>query len=233
MSEQEVISKIHFLSDDITLYGNIAVPLKHRNVGVLIMHGGGQINADVYKNRQQALAENGFASLAFNFRGVGQSEGVMSESTLTDRLHDAIAAYDILAKHVDTIVVMGASMGGFVAIKLTGHRNVAGLILIGSAAYAREAELLPFNHEFTAILHTWGSWTNSQSYELLQKYTKPVLLVYGSEDKIIPSDIQEKYRSLLKPGDIYVEIPGAPHTIPVEMKELLLSPVMEFLKKFV
>lgn len=227
-----MVSKIQFLSETLKLGGNISVPTNHKNIGILILHGGGQINADVYKNRQQAFAENGFASLAFNFRGVGQSEGVMSESTLENRVEDAIAAYDVLTKHVDNIVVMGASMGGYVAIKLTEHRNVAGLILIGSAAYAREAELSPFNHEFTAILHTLGSWTNSHSYELLQNYTKPILLVYGSEDTIIPKDIQVKYRSLLKPSDTYVEISGAPHTIPDEKRELLISAVMGFLKGF-
>lgn len=232
MADQNAVSKIQILSGDIKLYGNIAVPKNHKNIGVLIFHGGGQIDADIYKNRQQFFADNGYASLAFNFRGVGQSAGVMAESTLTDRVTDAVAAYDMLAKHVDNIIVMGASMGGYVAIKLTELCNVAGLILIGSAAYAREAENTPFNHEFTSILHTWGSWTNSHSYELVQNYTEPILLVYGAEDKIIPSDIQEKYRSLLKSTDTYLEVAGAPHTIPDTKREVLIDAVMGFLKRY-
>ena len=53
-----------------------------------------------YQELQQFLATNGFISLSFDFRGVGQSEGIFIDGTLDNRLQDAKKAYEELQKYI-------------------------------------------------------------------------------------------------------------------------------------
>ncbi len=78
----------------------------------------------------QALAGNGFATLRFDFTGLGQSEGDFADSTFSTDLEDLRAAADWLADTVGApTLLVGHSLGGAavlaVAERLDSVRAVA------------------------------------------------------------------------------------------------------------
>jgi pimeloyl-ACP methyl ester carboxylesterase len=77
------------------------------------------------------LASDGYASLTFNFRGYGSSEG----SKDIDRIHrDVAAAIDFVRRElgVSTIVLVGASMGGTASLVAAAEEDVAGVATLSA-----------------------------------------------------------------------------------------------------
>ena len=65
------------------------------------------------------LAEAGIASLRFDFRGSGESEGTFDEMTVAREIEDVVAAYQFLKARPEVdgsrLGLMGLSMGGMVS----------------------------------------------------------------------------------------------------------------------
>lgn len=203
--------RIEFGSDNLELVANL-FPSK-KNVGLLCLHGGGVGSKERYLELQEFLQGRGFPSFAFDFRGVGESEGAFEESTLNKRLTDAVAAFDYFAGQLRHIVVLGTSMGAHIATNLSTKRKTAGLILLYGAAYAQEAENKSFTEELSQVLRRKDLWKNSPVFPILEKYKEPVLIAYGKEDDVVPQDIQERFRDSLKATDIFELLPQSGHII--------------------
>ncbi|MBU0595581.1 alpha/beta fold hydrolase [Candidatus Bipolaricaulota bacterium] len=149
--------EIAFASDGLTLYGTLALP----EVGegpfpaVLFVHGSGPVDRDgnaidlssgrvampmdVYGQLAHALAEAGIASLRFDKRGVGASDGDSATASRSDLLDDVRAAVDALRAQPEVdpqaIILAGHSEGGYLApVIATEDADVAGVILLAGAA---------------------------------------------------------------------------------------------------
>lgn len=68
------------------------------------------------------LAEKGFATLRFDFRGIGHSEGDFEDSNFTTNIADLHAAVDFLrAEYQAPLGLIGHSLGGAAALAVAGH----------------------------------------------------------------------------------------------------------------
>lgn len=217
------MQKIKFISDGNILVGNLFVKDERARFGLLFLHGGGTATKERYRELQEFLLEKNIGSFAFDFRGVGESEGKFVDGSLQKRLIDAISAYNELKKHVDEIVIVGASMGGHVATQLSTSMESAALILLYPGAYAKEAEDKPLNEEFTYILRQENSWIDSPAFVAVENYKKPVLIMYGEQDTVVPMGVQEKYRELVKTKGKFIVLKNAAHPF--------ISPQIELQKK--
>ncbi len=90
---------------------------------VLLCHGfGGNKSGKsrLFVKLSERLAEAGIASLRFDFRGAGDSEGSFQETTIQTLLQDAEAAFHFLSQHaaIDSrrLGLLGRSLGGMIAI---------------------------------------------------------------------------------------------------------------------
>jgi pimeloyl-ACP methyl ester carboxylesterase len=81
---------------------------------------------------EAAAVARGRAFLRFDYRGHGQSDGVFAASTIGDWLGDALAAFDMLTQGPQ--ILIGSSMGGWIALKLATLRAERVKSLIGIAA---------------------------------------------------------------------------------------------------
>jgi pimeloyl-ACP methyl ester carboxylesterase len=80
--------------------------------GVVLAHGG-QFNKESWEKQAQALAQNGFRVLAFDFRGWGQSRGPQSKARGDGVEYDVLAAVRYMHQTgAKTVSVVGASFGG-------------------------------------------------------------------------------------------------------------------------
>jgi alpha-beta hydrolase superfamily lysophospholipase len=78
----------------------------------------------------EVLAEKGYAALTLDFRGRGQSKGVLQASQL---IKDVNAAIQFLrGRGYQRIVCMGASMGGTACLRAALDHDLAGLVVIAS-----------------------------------------------------------------------------------------------------
>src|SRR5713226_7491868 len=123
------------------------------------------------------LRRAGFAVFAYDYRGYGTSQGVSSETSLYE---DVDAAYQYLryTLHLspDRIISFGRSLGCAAAIRLTATRSVAGLIV--------EA---PFLSAFRVLTHVrllpWEKFDNAAN---IRRVHRPVLVIHGRSDRVVP-----------------------------------------------
>lgn len=107
---------------------------------VLILHpdpkSGGTMHNKVVYALHRAFSDLGFATLRFNFRGVGKSEGAHDNGE--GELSDAAAALDWLQsnfKHTTQYWIAGFSFGSWIAMQLLMRRpEFAGFITISPPA---------------------------------------------------------------------------------------------------
>jgi pimeloyl-ACP methyl ester carboxylesterase len=122
----------HFGSNGIELNGTLYIPAgatSHNRVpGIVVCHGyGGEQNA--FETSARMLASEGIATLTFDFRGHGGSEGILDGSVVDD----VMDAWELLhnqpevdGKHMGFI---GHSMGAFSAILAAGKLKKAIMLI--------------------------------------------------------------------------------------------------------
>ena len=138
-----------FESAGLSFAGTLATPEGEGPFpGALFLHGSGPVDRDgnamgmamdAYRQLARGLAQVGIASLRFDKRGVGASEGDLSVAAMSDLLDDAAAALDALrsAPQVDPdrVVLIGHSEGAYLAPAIAGtDAQLAGIALLAGAA---------------------------------------------------------------------------------------------------
>jgi alpha-beta hydrolase superfamily lysophospholipase len=145
--------EIHFKSNEIELAGTLALPGSSGPFpGVLFITGSGQVDRNenhkklhlnIFDDISHYLAENGIASLRYDKRGVGESQGDYWTTGFYDNAQDATAALQYLKQQKNiqpkNIFLLGHSEGAFLATRLSGEGiDVAGIILLAGGAQSGE-----------------------------------------------------------------------------------------------
>ena len=105
--------------------------------GVVFLHGSGPQPRDASRWAAHQLAKQGIASLIYDKRGVGESEGDFIGASLEDLARDGIAAAEYLLEvaAVDAVGFAGHSQGGWIG-PLAGHLWAPTAFVISSAGPA-------------------------------------------------------------------------------------------------
>jgi len=153
---------------DITLDGRLRIPVSPR-AGVVLCHPhpafGGNMDNSLIVHLADGLSQKGYATLRFDFRGVGRSTG---KATGGDQEgEDVIAAADLLkAKGIRPLVVLGYSFGAAVALEAVWRgADFAGVACIG----------------FTTEVVAAGSKEEARVRETIRK-TPKLLFISGTQD---------------------------------------------------
>jgi uncharacterized protein len=112
------------------IFGVLHLPtgLSSKMPAVLILHGfgGNKVGTNrLYVTQAQKLSARGIAVFRLDFRGCGDSEGELVDTTIESEISDAIQGIHFLQKHsqIDStrLGILGISLGGAVSI-LTAKR---------------------------------------------------------------------------------------------------------------
>ena len=165
----------------------------------------------------KSLAQNGIASIRFDFNGHGKSEGRMQDMTVEKEISDAIAMWEYARSlpYVDKIALLGHSQGGVIASMTAGRLEERGeapaaLVLLAPGSVIKEAcqsgrffqaEFDPSNPpEFVKCFGVMKlgreyllSTQQLDIYGTAKHYTGPVRLIHGSEDEIVPMWCSERF----------------------------------------
>jgi len=145
---------------------------------ILFFHGNtGQI-AD-FSPGLVPIARAGYSVLAMEYRNFGNTGGEISQKVV---FQDAANAFDFLKKQGHKkVVAYGYSFGTAFASGLTSLRPVDGVILT-----APFSSLYNIVSEKPVPLAKYLLKDNYPSVQYLQNYEKPLLIVHGTKDNVIP-----------------------------------------------
>lgn len=168
-----------------------------------------------------AFAEaEGMAMLRFDYSGTGESGGEFEDGTLGGWLEEALALLDTLVE--GPAILVGSSMGGWIALLMAKHRPQRIAALAGIAAapdftdwgYSdSEKETLrrdgrleqPNPHAAEPQVTTLGFWQSGEALRLLDEPIPvdcPVRLVHGDADSEVPVEIAMKTMRQLRSADV-------------------------------
>lgn len=147
---------------------------------------GGTMHNKVVTILERALLELGLATVRFNFRGVGHSEGVHDNGVgETDDLV-AIAAWLREVRPGDTRWLAGFSFGSYVTLRAAARVHPAQLILIAPPV---------------------GRWDFSD----IAAPACPWLIVQGEEDEVVDAKAVFAWAATLQPPPQLVRMPETGH----------------------
>jgi len=149
------------------------------------VHGGTMQNKVVH-TLSRAFASQQFASLRFNFRGVGKSEGSFDNGK--GEIQDALAAVEWIREHiaVGPMWLAGFSFGGAMAIHAAVQSSASGLVSVAPATsrFAKDLSLQP---------------------------QCPWLIVQGDQDELVDINETIDYVNSLEPGPQLSIFPQGEH----------------------
>jgi predicted alpha/beta-hydrolase family hydrolase len=125
------VEELTFVTEDgVSLAGTLYLPPEADIALVLAHQGTAGTDQRSWQPFAELTAQRGFATLTFDFRGRGQSEGLLDVRFLR---RDVVAAIDVLRQRgFERIVCMGASMGGTACLTAALDTDLEGLVVIAS-----------------------------------------------------------------------------------------------------
>jgi len=124
--------------DEIVLIGHLFG--RQNQVGVILAHMRPNDQRAWFEFAQR-LSDEGLAALTFDFRGYGESEGDKDPSKLDEDLSEALR-YMQVDLGLDTVFVVGASMGGTTSLVVAAQENVAGVVAVSAPSEFEEQDAL-------------------------------------------------------------------------------------------
>ena len=165
--------EIEFQSENFKLSGTVTIPnLDGQFPGVLLIPGSGQVDRNENHKKLHInsfydiasyLAKHNIATLRYDKRGVGTSEGNYWETGLFDNVSDALSALKYLKNHEmirsNKVFLLGHSEGALIATRLaTNGAEVAGVILLAGAAQRGEDTLKQQPQQLSKSLKGFQRW---------------------------------------------------------------------------
>jgi pimeloyl-ACP methyl ester carboxylesterase len=152
--------EVTFKNGDVTLAGTLLLPAAkgQRNAkhpALVFVHGSGPQSREMYWGLGYLYAARGFAVLAYDKRGVGQSTGKWREASFQDFADDAVAGAKFLQARNDIaakqIGFWGQSQGGWIAPLAASRFPEAAFAVALSGGGLSPADTELFDTEFELI----------------------------------------------------------------------------------
>lgn len=202
---------------------------------------------------EKILNENKISTFRFDFFGHGESEGKLSEITISIAVNDISSAIEFLKKlGYSKIGLIGSSFGGFASILTASKSNdlyilalkspVSDLyelfILQGGKQLIKKWEedkyidyIARDGSNFRLNYSLLEEAKNLNAYQVAFKIKVPTLIVHGDHDESVPIYHSEKLASLIKKCELKI-IEGADHGYSnPEHFEKMLSLISDFIIK--
>jgi pimeloyl-ACP methyl ester carboxylesterase len=157
--------------------------------------------------------------LRFDYAGCGASEGSFEDQTLTGWRDDALQMLDLFS---EPAIIVGSSMGGWIALMIARDHSekVAGLVGIATAAdftdwgfsmeekmallqHGRIERVSPYSDQPTVFTSRfWQSGEGSRMTAASIPISCPVRLIHGLGDRDVPVDRTMHLLHMIRSGDV-------------------------------
>jgi fermentation-respiration switch protein FrsA (DUF1100 family) len=183
-------------------------PPKEDRPLILYFHGNGGALVDRVQRFRMFIAR-GYGVFAVSYRGYGGSSGTPTQAGL---MQDGEAAYrEAHAQGYDgrRIVLMGASLGAFVAVTLAGKHEAAALVL--EAPFLSALDVARRHYPFFPVRRLMRDQFRSDL--AIGDVHVPLLVLHGEEDDVIPIASAMRLFELANEPKTFVSVPGGGHQL--------------------
>lgn len=249
--------------DGLRLAGSLVTPEPATDRAVVLVHGGGVTREEggFFTRLAAGLADVGVASLRFDLRSHGESEGRQEETTLTAHLNDIAVALAHLRETTGATVVhlLGTSFGGGLTAYYAAKRpdELTRLVLLNPQLdyKNRYVDQKPYwvngflDDEAAARLTAEGFIRHSPTVrhgramlsevfwirpvQVLGEITAPTLIMHGTKDTFISVDASRAAVGHFQAEHRLVEIEGAQHGFAVHEDPTYANPQSQEWQAFV
>ncbi len=177
-----------------------------------------------YPRLSRRLVESGVATVRFDFRGSGDSEGEFCDMSPLTELRDALEIVALVKEKScfnGKLALIGYSMGGMVASLLAGREREFDAVLLWSPVimngefFSREEYSFSSDEKYKDILGLklgHGFQKDGLSVDAaaeLANYRGPLMIIHGSEDESVPYEPVLRYAR--DRGIVFHTVKGANH----------------------
>lgn len=249
--------------DGLYLAGTLTRPESAAEQAVVLVHGGGVTREEggFFTRLADGLGNAGVASLRFDLRGHGESEGRQEDLTLAAILNDirVALAYVREAIGVERVSLLGASFGGGICGYYAAKRpdEIDRLVMLNPQLdyKKRTIDTRPYwqddrlsdeaaqqltEHgfiQFTPTLRHGRAIFNEVFWFPVQlplaEIQAPTLIVHGTKDTFVPIESSRQAASQLTAEHKLVEIEGSQHGFAVHDDPQYLNPQSQAWQAFV
>ena len=203
---------------------------------ILLFHGNGEIALD-YKYFKDKFFDCNVNLAVVDYRGYGFSSG---KPFYTSLISDAIPIYNKFYKWMgeknlkDSLFVQGRSLGSICAAEIGSHNpdSLRGIIFESGFASAYNMMTRLFRVNGPGI--TPEGLREYSNDSRIVRFQKPVLVIHGTEDWIIPFEEGKLIYDCIPSGieKKLVLIEGAGHNNIFSFKDEYTTPLKEFIEKY-
>ena len=184
------------------------IPREQPLANVVFFHGNGG-NLSLWSPVFAELHRQGYAVLAWDYRGYGSSTGRPGEGGL---YRDADAIVGLvkergLARSGVPLVYWGRSLGATVAAYAASVRAPDGVVLEAGFPSARAL----FERNPVMLVLSFFSSYRFPTAEWMERVTAPALVLHGTDDSVIPYRMGERLYEGLRVPKRFHAIPGGDH----------------------
>ena len=156
---------------------------------------GGAMGNKVVTTLERFFRERGFATLRFNFRGVGASEGVFDDGMGESEDLQAVAQFARRYFANLPLMLAGFSFGSFVAARMANKLGAAQLLSIAPPV---------------------GKW----DFAALDRPRMPWTIVQGELDEVVEPQAVYEFAAQIQPAPALIRLPDATHFFHGKLLEL-------------
>ena len=230
--------RLEIVSDDLKLQGVLTAPESDSWPLVILCHGFlSHKDSSKYRQLAQIFAQESIATVRFDFRGCGESEGLLAESSISRRWRDLqrVIARGLALDGLDgRLGLLGSSLGGYLALLEASRNSMVRCVAAWSTpSHLHDlAERLP---EVTPVEMSPECYEDLRNVELLSRLenVQRVLIVHGEKDQQVPPEHGSRlYEVLDEPKALHM-LGKADHRFSaVEWREEAIQVTMEWFKKY-
>jgi fermentation-respiration switch protein FrsA (DUF1100 family) len=184
---------LEILSDDLKLQGVLTTPESDSWPLVILSHGFlSHKDSSKYRQLAQIFAQESIATVRFDFRGCGESEGLLAESSISRRWRDlqkVIARVLEMDGFDGRLGLLGSSLGGYLAL-LEASRNSQVRCVAAWSTPSHLHDLAKRLPEASPVEFSQECYEDLLTVELLSRLenVQRVLIVHGEKDQQVPPE---------------------------------------------
>jgi uncharacterized protein len=167
---------------------------------VIMIHGyGGTKQDEIFNRLIEELVPQGISTFRFDMFGHGESDGDFNHMTVRQLVDGLFSALDMLTQMgFENIGCVGFSLGGLVSLVGASQNDTLSYLSLLSPA-----------SDITS-LKSINDGKDNIAYDIVKNLHIPVLIVHGTEDKLVSIEQSKKLDSLLS-NSILEVVEGADH----------------------
>ncbi|MBW2625739.1 MAG: alpha/beta hydrolase [Deltaproteobacteria bacterium] len=229
---------LEILSDDLKLQGVLTTPESDSWPLVILSHGFlSHKDSSKYRQLAQIFAQESIATVRFDFRGCGESEGLLAESSISRRWRDlqkVIASVLEMDGFDGRLGLLGSSLGGYLAL-LEASRNSQVRCVAAWSTPSHLHDLAKRLPEASPVEFSQECYEDLLTVELLSRLenVQRVLIVHGEKDQQVPPEHGSRLYEVLDEPKALRILEKADHRFSApESREEAIRLTMEWFKRF-